>query len=235
LSIESADGELFGHAPGAGGRLHSAGLVGAAARGTLLLDEIDSLALPIQIKLLRLIEEREVLPVGADRPGTVDLRIVASTKRDLAEGVREGWFRADLFYRLDVARVRVPPLREREGDVALLFAQFVDEAKHLLGREEFVMSDAVRRHLIGHDWPGNVRELRSFAMRCVLGTATADAQPAPPVPLGERVATFEAALIREALAAAGGHVPTAMAALHVPRKTLYDKFKRYGIVPDAFR
>ncbi|HEU4958863.1 MAG TPA: sigma-54 dependent transcriptional regulator [Sphingomonas sp.] len=236
LSPERADGELFGHALGAGGRLQSGGLVGAAGRGTLLLDEIDSLAKPVQVKLLRLLEEREVLPVGAERPSHADVRVVAATKCDLADGVRDGWFRADLFYRLDIARLRVPPLGERQGDIALLFAHFVDEAKHLLGRDTFTMSDAVRRRLIEHHWPGNVRELRSFAIRCVLGGPdAAPRESSGPVSLADRVAAFEEALIRDALAASCGSIPAAMEALGVPRKTLYDKLKRYGIVPADFR
>ncbi|URW76406.1 sigma-54 dependent transcriptional regulator [Sphingomonas donggukensis] len=230
-----AEIELFGHAADsvAHTRLSRDGQIAASSGGTLLFDEIDSMAPAMQAKLLRVIEEREVLPIGANRPTPIDLRVVATCKRDLGEAVAAGSFRADLYYRLNTVRVRVPPLREREGDTLHLFARFVEEAKAQLGRDDFALTPAISRRLTDHDWPGNVRELRNFAFQVVLGTV--DAVPAPLADLPAQVAAFEAAAIRTALERAQGRVPVALAELGIPRKTFYDKVARHGIDLATFR
>ncbi|RHW17561.1 sigma-54-dependent Fis family transcriptional regulator [Sphingomonas gilva] len=234
-----AEAELFGHERGAvaHGRLEQTGRIQSSNGGTLFLDEIDSMAMGVQAKLLRVLEEREVLPLGAERPRAVDLRVVAAAKRDLQGAIAEGVFREDLFYRLNVVRLRIPPLRERRADIPQLFAHFVDQAKAQVGAPAFVMTDAVRRRLADHDWPGNVRELRNFAFSAVLGLS--DGGPRPPMgstdSLAERVDRFEAAAIEEALGHTAGDIQATMALLALPRKTLYDKMKRHGIKPDAFR
>jgi two-component system C4-dicarboxylate transport response regulator DctD len=232
-----AEIELFGHAADsvAHTRLSREGQIAASSGGTLLLDEIDSMALPMQAKLLRVVEEREVHPIGEPRPRSVDLRIVATTKRDLSAAVAAGHFRADLFYRLDTVRLRVPPLRERESDVFTLFAHFVDEAKAQLGRDEFRIDATASAHLKDHDWPGNVRELRNFAYECVLGLDAAPRSDDDGADLPTRVAAFESSLIAAALRRAGGRVPIALAELGIPRKTFYDKVARHGIDLSAFR
>lgn len=213
------------------------GRIAAADRGTLFLDEIDSMVPSIQVKLLRVLEEREVEPVGASQPRSIDVRFVAATKRDLAAEVAEGRFRGDLFYRLNVIRLRVPPLRERREDIPLLFAHFLSQAAEQAGQPVPPLTDTVRRRLIEHDWPGNVRELRNFAFQTALGLAEPDrcAEQATGATLPERMTRFEAAALYEALAACAGDVPTAARTLGIPRKTLYDKLARHAIDPAAFR
>jgi two-component system, NtrC family, C4-dicarboxylate transport response regulator DctD len=233
-----AEQEFFGHEGGAvaHGRLERPGRIEASHGGTLFLDEIDSMSLGVQAKLLRVIEEREVVRLGGDTVRPVNLRIVAAAKRDLAQMVEAGSFRQDLYYRLNVVRLRVPPLRERRADVPELFAHFVAEASERVGAGPFWMSDAVRRRLVEHDWPGNVRELRNFAFAALLELpSAAEPPPADAPPLAKRVDAFEAGVIRDTLAATGGDIRATTEALSVPRKTLYDKMSRHGIEPKAYR
>jgi two-component system C4-dicarboxylate transport response regulator DctD len=237
LRPDTADIELFGHASESVAHTRRArqGQIALAGSGVLLLDEIDSLALPVQASLLRVIEEREIHPVGADEPVPVDVRIIATTKVDLAQAVAEGRFRADLYYRLATVRLRVPALREREGDALQLFAGFVEEAKQRLGRPDFQLDEVLRRKLHAHDWPGNVRELRNFAYEAVLGLAGASDVPGDGQNLPSRVAAFEAEVIAAALRQADGRVERAVELLGIPRKTFYDKIARHRIDLDEFR
>ncbi|MHA6721931.1 sigma-54-dependent transcriptional regulator [Sphingomonas sp. RS2018] len=236
LTAESALVELFGHAADSVGhtRLSRDGQIAASSGGTLLLDEIDSMPLSVQAALLRVLEEREVLPIGANRPQSVDLRVVATTKADLSAAVAAGTFRADLFYRLDTVRLRVPPLRERGDDAQRLFAVFVEEVKAQTGRHDAVVGAAAARRIVEHGWPGNVRELRNFAFESVLGVAPQSLAPAR-TDLPSQVAAFEAEAIRAALTRAGGRVVRALEDLGIPRKTFYDKVTRHGIDPADFR
>lgn len=238
LPEQLAEVELFGHDRGAVGYgpVAREGRVEQADRGTLFLDGIDNMPLAIQAKLLRVVEERKVQPIGATEPRSVDLRIIASARGDLQQAVRAGAFREDLFYRLNVVRLRMPPLRERKADIPQLFAHFVEEASGRVGTQDFSMGDIARRHLIEHDWPGNVRELRNFAYSEVLGIAPRSGAPSETMPtLPERVAQFEAHAIRDALAITGGDVAATLAILRVPRKTLYDKMARHGIEIKSYR
>ncbi len=234
-----AESELFGHEAGAlgTGRVDRIGRIEASSGGTLFLDEIDSMPLNVQAKMLRVLEEREILRLGGDLPRALKLRVVAAAKTDLEAASRAGTFREDLFYRLNVVRLRVPPLRERRLDIPQLFAHFVNEAIEQIGGTRFRMNDAVRRRLAEHDWPGNVRELRNFAFAAVLNLPREglDAQSEPGLTLPERVARFEASLIVEALSASGGAIAPALQRLGLPRKTLYDKMNRLGIDPKDFR
>ncbi|MDQ8756274.1 sigma-54 dependent transcriptional regulator [Sphingosinicella sp. LHD-64] len=234
-----AEAELFGHEAGAGphGRFERVGRIEASNGGTLFLDEIDSMALAVQAKMLRVLEEREILRLGAETPRVVRLRVVAAAKTDLDAAIGAGRFRSDLFYRLNVVRLRIPPLRERRADVPQLFAHFAGEAAEQVGSGRYVMSDAVRRRLVDHDWPGNVRELRNFAFSAVLDLPGQGATPASDsaLALPERVGRFEASIIRESLAATGGSVAETLRLLGIPRKTLYDKMARHGIEPRDFR
>ncbi|QDX27556.1 sigma-54-dependent Fis family transcriptional regulator [Sphingomonas suaedae] len=232
-----AEIELFGHAADAvpGVRFARTGRVEASDRGTLFLDDIDGMPLPVQPRLLRVLEEREVLPVGAERPVSLDLRVIASAKGDLRALVKRGIFRSDLYFRLDVVRLSIPPLRERRADIAPLFAAFVAEAAAQTGQTGFRMTDFVRRHLLDHDWPGNVRELRNFAFSAVLGLDDAAPDAAARQALPERVHAYEAMLLREALETTRGNVTQAIDLLGVPRKTFYDKIQRAGIIPAEFR
>lgn len=230
--------ELFGHAADSvpHTRLSRIGQIAVSSGGTLLLDEIDSMSLAVQAKLLRVLEEREVQPIGADRPRPIDLHVIATSKVDLAAAVARGAFRADLYYRLSTARLRVPPLREREDDIFLLFAAFVDEAKQLLGKADFTLDDAIRSHLRSHAWPGNVRELRNYAVQSVLGVLPAGtASPAGVIDLRARVAAFEASAIESELQRHAGDVAATISALGIPRKTFYDKVTRYGFDLTRFR
>jgi two-component system C4-dicarboxylate transport response regulator DctD len=239
LPHELAEAELFGSdlVDRTSGKLGQAGRIRSAHRGTLFLDEIDTMHPVVQAKLLRVIEEREVQPVGASAPEPVDLRVVAATKTDLMDAVRAGDFREDLYYRLHVVKLRIPPLRERRSDIPQTFAYFLDEAAAKMGAEGFRIDDAVRRHLVEHDWPGNVRELKNFAYSVVLDLPSDPGRSAlaPDMSLAERMARFEATILRDTLAAAKGDIAAAMALLGVPRKTLYDKLARHTINPRDFR
>ena len=238
LSEGLAEIELFGHAADSvpHTRLARTGQIAASSGGTLLLDEIDSMPLAMQARLLRVLEEREVQPIGAERPEMVDLHVVATSKVDLAEAVKAGRFRADLLYRLSTARLRVPALRERGDDALLLFAAFASEAAERMARPDWTIGEAAAARLRHHDWPGNVRELRNFAVETVLDVASPDpAGQAALKPLAQRVADYEAGEIRAALAASEGRVGPALAVLGLPRKTLYDKMTRLGIAPRDFK
>ena len=233
-----AENELFGLSRGtSGGRSDRVGRIEASHNGTLFLDEIDSMDLTVQTQLLRVAEEREVVPIGADEPRVINLRIIAAAKEDLKEAIAHGRFREDLYYRLNVVNLRLPPLRERRSDIPQLFAYFVDVASEQLGIGEFEMTDGVRRRLIDHDWPGNVRELRNFAFNAVLGLPETDSGAAaqPILPLAKRVERFESSAICDAMRAAQGDISKVMELLGVPRKTLYDKLARHGIDPKQFR
>ena len=210
------------------------GRVADADRGTLFLDEIDSMSPALQGKLLRVVEERE-LPQPGGAPRVVNLRVVAAAKTDLTAAVAEGRFRADLLYRLETVRLRIPPLRERRADVPLLFAYFLGEAAERFGRERPNIDPAVEARLVADDWPGNVRELRNYATRVVLGVAEGTPSAADQLPLAERVDRFEAATIRAALDRVRGDVGAAAAELQLPRRSLYDRLQRHGIEPAAFR
>lgn len=239
------ESELFGHEAGAftGAAKKRLGRIEHASGGTLFLDEIEAMSPALQVKMLRVLEAREVTPLGTNEVRRVNLRVVAASKLDLLDLVRRGTFREDLYYRLHVAAVRIPPLRERREDVPLLFSHFLAEATRRFGREPPPLTRAVRRHLESHDWPGNVRELAHYAERVALGLAgheeetdlgTALSTP-PAATLPERVDAFEAGEIRAALSATQGDVQAAVRALGIPRKTFYDKLRRHGIDQAAYR
>jgi two-component system C4-dicarboxylate transport response regulator DctD len=228
------ESELFGHEPGAftGAAKKRVGRIEHASGGTLFLDEIESMPLGLQVKLLRVLETREVAPLGTNEIRALDLRVVAASKVDLAEASQHGRFREDLYYRLNVVTLRIPPLRERRADIPLLFAHFLGRAAARFRRPAPAMTAAVERHLASHDWPGNVRELSHFADRLALGLeAVEDAPTAEPAEgsLPEQVERYEGEVIRRALEAQGGDVRLTLQALGIPRKTFYDKLTRHGI------
>jgi two-component system response regulator PilR (NtrC family) len=179
------ESELFGHAKGAftGAQGAKQGLFQAAQDGTLFLDEIGELPLNLQVKLLRAIQERRIRPVGANDDVEVDVRLVAATNRDLAEEVRSGRFREDLYYRLNVVQVRVPPLRERREDILPLADHFLRRFGAETGRSGLRLSAEARRRLDEYPFPGNVRELENLIERAVAlsngAEVTVDALPAP--------------------------------------------------------
>ncbi|WP_029005912.1 sigma-54-dependent transcriptional regulator [Azorhizobium doebereinerae] len=235
------ESELFGHEAGAftGALKKRVGRIAFAHGGTLFLDEIEAMSPALQVKLLRVLEAREVTPLGANEARRVDIRVVAASKMDLLDLVRTEKFREDLYYRLHVAAVRIPPLRERRSDVPLLFGHFLANAARRFRRDTPIVGRPVLNHLDTHDWPGNVRELMHYAERVALGlvdspTSTRVAE-ATGLSLPERMDAYEAEQIRTALAASQGDVQATVKALGIPRKTFYDKLHRHGIDQNAFR
>lgn len=235
------ESELFGYEAGAftGAQKKRIGRVEHSSGGTLFLDELESMPPAAQVKLLRVLEMREIAPLGSNDLRRVDLRVVAATKLDLGDPAQRGDFREDLYYRLNVVTLRIPPLRERRRDVPLLFAQFLARAARKYGRGVPVLDRSVERHLVENAWTGNVRELVHFAERVALGVA--DDAPAARVredlaaaSLPERLNTIEANLIREALEANRGDVRATLETLGIPRKTFYDKLARHGIDRAAY-
>ncbi|KQV85533.1 sigma-54-dependent Fis family transcriptional regulator [Rhizobacter sp. Root1221] len=164
------DAELFGHEAGAfTGASHArAGWFEAAHGGTLFLDEIGDMPFALQVKLLRVLQERQVVRLGARQPVPVDVRLVAATNVDLAKAVQAGRFRADLFYRLHVATLPLPPLRERPGDILPLAQHFAEIYRKKLGAATLAMSPAVERALLAYEWPGNIRELENVVHYAVI-------------------------------------------------------------------
>jgi two-component system C4-dicarboxylate transport response regulator DctD len=233
-----AEAALFGQ-DGGGGASHSrspqSGRIARADKGTLFLDEIESSPTWLQGALLRVLEEREILPIGAQQPQTVDLRVIAATKPGIEASVAEGRFRADLLYRLDMVRLRIPPLRERRADIPLLFGYLLHQTAAQMNREAPRIGPDVRAYLADHDWPGNVRELANFAKRAVLGMQEDPRGDAAPLPLSQQVERFEASIIRTVLERVHGDARSAMAQLQLPRKTFYDKLNRHGIEIDQYR
>ena len=231
------EAELFGHEAGAftGAQKKRVGRIEYSSGGTLFLDEIESMPLSAQVKMLRVLERREVSPLGTNEVRPVDLRVVAAAKIDLGNPAERGEFREDLYYRLNVVTLTIPPLRERRDDIPLLFSHFLARAASRFNRDVPSLSAAVLRHLTAHDWPGNVRELGHFAERVVLGVEEI-APPPSAIPsacasdtLPERMDRHEEAIIRETLESNEGDVAATLQALGIARKTFYDKLARYGI------
>jgi two-component system response regulator HydG len=243
------ESELFGHVRGAftDARAARPGLFVAASGGTLFLDEIGDMPLGLQPKLLRALQERTVRPVGSEEEVRFDVRLVAATNRDLESAIEEGRFREDLFFRVNVINVRVPPLRERGGDVLLLAQHFVERFAARGAKGVRGLSAAAARCLAAYAWPGNVRELSNCVERAVALTAfeeigvddlpekirdyrsshvilAADG-PADFAPLDE----VERRYILRVLEAAGGNKTQAARILGLDRKTLYRKLERYGV------
>lgn len=234
LSEEGFERELFGHSADTLAYSRSArrGLITASSGGTLLLDEIDSLAVPLQARLLRVLEEREVQPLGAARPEPLKLRVIATSKINLFEATSAGQFRADLYYRLALTRLHVPPLRERGDDIPLLFQLFVEEAREQFGIGDFYLAPGEMLRLRTKDWPGNVRELRNHAFSLVLGHGAVTptiVSGQKPTNFRDRVAAFEAEALTEAIMASGGNVGHAISLLGLPRKTFYDKVAKLNL------
>lgn len=235
------ESELFGHEKGAftDAKSRRIGKFEHADGGTLFLDEIESMPMTLQIKLLRVLEERAIERLGANEIIPIDIRVIAATKVDLREAAEKGDFREDLYYRLNVVRVDIPPLRERHEDISLLFQHFALIASSQYGREVPLLSAERMHSLMTHDWPGNVRELRNLAERYVLlgEGCTFDFENKPITPadgrnemtLPEKVEQFESMLIQAELSRCAGSIKETLLSLGLPRKTLYDKMKKYGL------
>jgi two-component system, NtrC family, C4-dicarboxylate transport response regulator DctD len=238
------ESELFGHEAGAftGAQKKRIGRIEHASGGTLFLDEIESMPASAQVQMLRVLEMREVTPLGTNEVRPVDLRVVAAAKIDLGDPRERGDFREDLFYRLNVVTISIPPLRDRRDDIPLLFAHFTERAASRFKRPVPVASPELLRHLKSHDWPGNVRELSHFAERFVLGLEAIPAETPQngmedneaSLPLPARIDRYEADIIRETLTRNDGDVRRTIETLGIPRKTFYDKLQRHGIERAAF-
>ena len=237
-----AETELFGHEAGAftGATRSRVGKFEHAHGGTLFLDEIESMPMPVQIKLLRTLQERSIERIGSNKSIAVDCRVVAASKEDLKGLSDKQKFRADLYYRLGVAFIELPPLRERREDIALLFEHFVLLAASRYQRPVPELGSAQLAELVGHGWPGNVRELRNVADRCVLGLGDGPLGPGQlehhsPSTLHEQVEHFERAVIVDELRRHQGEVSATAKALGLPRQTLCDKLRRLKLTSDEYR
>ena len=241
LAESVVESELFGHEPGAftGAQKRRIGKFEFANGGTLFLDEIESMSLDVQVKLLRMLQERVVERLGGNQLIPLDIRVIAATKEDLRQAADQGRFRADLYYRLNVAPLRIPPLRERGDDILVLFQHFADAASQRHGLPPHSLQPAQRALLLRHGWPGNVRELQNAAERFALGLELAldgqestvpDTAAAPDSGnLSEQVEHFERALIAAELAQPHGSMRSLAEALGIPRKTLHDKLRKHGL------
>lgn len=201
-----------------------------ANNGTVLLDEIESMPMEMQAKLLRVLQERKLERINSSTVQPLDLRVIATTKVNLLDKVKDGSFREDLFYRLSGVEIRLPPLRDRGTDAVLLFTHFLAELKFSTDISPGLMSD-----ILSHDWPGNVRELRNAANRYEAGLGIfTNEEMDRKNSLAARVASFEKSLIELTLAQNAGSLKRTMLDLDVPRKTLYDKMTRHNISKEQF-
>ena len=231
------EAELFGHESGAftGAQGKRIGKLEYADGGTLFLDEIESMPLAQQVKLLRVLQDKKLERLGSNKAIDVDLRIIAATKPDLLEEARAGRFREDLAYRLTVAELRLPPLRERREDIPLLFAHFTRAAAERLGRKAPELSGARLSELLSHDWPGNVRELANAAERQILGLAASQETASQTgQSLAAQQEAFEAQCLRAALARHKGDIKAVLHELQLPRRTLNEKMQRLGLLREMF-
>lgn len=227
------ESELFGHEPGAfpGAMRSRYGKFEHAQGGTVLLDDIGSMPPEMQGKLLRVIERRSITRLGSNEPIPLDVRFLATSRMALEPEVAAGRFRADLFYRLNVVSLVVPPLSARREDVPLLFLKLLAEAASRHRLDARPVPPQVVAEVAARVWPGNVRELRNAADRYALGLGlnSADDAPATPQRLADRVAAFEKAEIEAALAAHGGALRPVYETLGLSRKTLWEKMQKHGI------
>jgi Nif-specific regulatory protein len=245
------ESELFGHEKGAFTDAHEAraGKFEVAGGGTLFLDEIGDLSLGGQAKLLRVLEEKVVVRVGGSQPIPTDTRVIAATNKDLAEMVRERRFREDLFFRLNVVAIELPPLRDRGEDVLLLAHHFLQDFCIKAHRKPPQLTAAARKRMLGHSWPGNVRELRNLMERLaylsqgdkvdadelafILFPADEGASfPLMDLPLGEATTQFQVEYIRQNIKRAGGNMSEAAKRLGLHRSNLYRKMRQIGMTGD---
>jgi DNA-binding NtrC family response regulator len=238
------ESELFGHERGAftGAEGQTKGKFELANGGTIFLDEIGDISPKLQADLLRVLQERRFYRVGGSEEVSVDVRVIAATNKNLTEEVQQGHFRDDLFYRLNVIEIRIPPLRERREDIPLLAEHFVERIASELGKDIAGISGGALKVLIDYDWPGNVRELENVIERAIVTSHTGSlvesdfswltqrgslpqSWEVPDVPLAD----LERRAIIAVLERKGGNVKDAAASLGIDRSTLYDKLKRYEI------
>jgi DNA-binding NtrC family response regulator len=248
LAPQLAESELFGHRRGAftGADADRTGRFELAFGGAILLDEITEIDLPLQAKLLRVLQERTFEPVGSSETRTADVRVIASTNRDLAAEIAAGRFREDLYYRLAVVPLELPPLRARGDDVLLLTSHFLNRAAQRLNRKRLELADDACQLLVAYHWPGNVRELENLITRaCVLNVgaeiSAADIRPwlqqpdavndSTPKTTGASLDEMERAMIVATLERCGGNRGKAAASLGIGVRTLSGKLRAYGFAP----
>ena len=237
------ESELFGHVKGSftGADANKIGKFELAQNGTLFFDEISNIGLEVQAKLLRAVEERKISKVGSHRVITVDVRIIAATNKDLTKAIKDGTFREDLFYRLNVVLIQMPPLRDRKSDIPLLVQHFLEKYNSRLRKEMRGISPDALDLLVRHDWPGNVRELENTMERLVVLSPGPYLEPADLVFAGTVLTTgaeaadgtslkdLERNHIIQTLQRCDGHKSETARALGIDRKTLREKLKRYDL------
>ncbi len=237
LPANVIESELFGHEPGAftGAVKGRIGKLEYASGGTLFLDEIESMPLELQIKLLRVLQDRRIVRLGANEERAIDVRVVAATKEDLKAAAQRGTFREDLYYRLNVLSIAIPPLRDRREDIPILFQHFLDQAAARFKSEPQTVTPVHVSMLLSRDWPGNVRELQNCAVRFALGlgfddTDTSHDTAASPSPtLADQLAHVERQIIADTLVRTGHSLKGTYESLGISRKTLYDKMRRFNL------
>jgi DNA-binding NtrC family response regulator len=244
LAESLLESELFGYEKGSftGAAERKKGKFELANGGTIFLDEIGDIPPKLQADLLRVLQEKSFYRIGGNEEVRVDVRVVAATHKDLKQAVEDGAFREDLYYRLNVIEIRIPPLRERKEDIPLLAAHFVDRLSHETGKDVRQISDQAMRILMDYDWPGNVRELENAIERAIVSSRapvlTEDdfsflgagaASRTFRVPDNMTIEAMEKLMIEAALRRTGGNVKEAAASLGIDRSTLYEKLKRFGI------
>ena len=237
LPAEIVESELFGHEKGAftGASGLRIGKLEHADGGTVLLDEIESMPLELQVKLLRALEAKQIERLGSNRVIDINVRFIAASKADLKAESEAGRFRADLYYRLNVVSIAIPPLRSHAEDIPELFFQLAREARARYRREIPEITPEFLERLKAHDWPGNVRELRNVADRFVIGLGTefgqqgAAADNDASARLPDRMAAYERTVIATALSRNEGRIRPVYEELGISRKSLYEKMKRYGL------
>jgi transcriptional regulator with PAS, ATPase and Fis domain len=241
------ESELFGHERGSftGAIEKVKGKFEMADGGTIFLDEIGDISPKLQTDLLRVLEDRRFYRVGGSEEIAVDLRVIAATNADLRKAVHEGRFRDDLYYRLNVIEIAIPPLRERSEDVPLLARHFVELHSQELGKEVTGISAGGLKALLDHNWPGNVRELENAIERAIVTCAGRELTEADfaflrrdgvknwEMPPGITLRELEKLAITAALTRHGGNVRVSAAALGIDRSTLYEKIRKYGIPRDG--
>ncbi len=241
------ESELFGHVKGSftGAIKDKSGLFTAAAKGSFFLDEIGETTPATQVKLLRVLQQREVIPVGGTDPQPIDVRLIAATNRELEEEIRRGSFRTDLYYRLNVIALHLPTLRQRADDIPLLAEHFLERIADLRKENKKVLSASTLDALVNYTWPGNVRELENALERAVILTPDEEIQPsglpdrvtarvseplvADRVPSNPTLEAVERAYIMWVLQSEGGNKSRAAEALGIDPSTLYRKLSRYGL------
>jgi two-component system C4-dicarboxylate transport response regulator DctD len=243
IPTQIAESELFGHARGAftGAERQRTGRLEAAKGGTLFLDEVTSMPMEVQVKLLRAIQEKEIVPVGSNTIRSVDFRLISATNEDPLKAMGQGRLREDLYYRLNTVEIIVPPLRNRKEDIPLLFSLFMERAAETYDREIELPGPKIFAALIGHQWPGNVRELKSAAERYVLYGSDAwerllkslvrqdGSDPASGTSLSEQIHFFERQIIKDTIKRHRGNIKAVINELNLPRRTLNEKMAKYGL------